>query len=127
NGSRSSCCELACSPVVKSVLVGAAFMAAFLLPVQARMTPNQFEIKAVCWDNAEEAIRYHEEILGEYPIGKGWVSEHSFGAIMHNPVKPSWTFLSFHKNDNGVIVCAITGGTHWETINLGDESEKLEL
>ena len=28
-------------------------------------------IKAVCWDNAEEAIQYHQEVLGEYPIGKG--------------------------------------------------------
>ena len=100
-----------------------------LLPLasSARMFPTEFPVKAVCWDDVEEAIEYHQEILGEYPIGKGWVSEHAFGAIMYNPVKPSWTFLSFHTNEDGIVVCAVTGGTHWETINLGDEAEKLEL
>jgi len=100
-----------------------------LLPLaaSARMFPTQFEVKAVCWDDVDEAIEYHQEILGEYPIGKGWVNEHAFGAIMYNPVKPSWTFLSFHKNEDGIVVCAVTGGTHWETIHPGDESEKLEL
>ena len=100
-----------------------------LLPLaaSARMFPTEFPVKAVCWDNVEEAIEYHQEILGEYPIGKGWVSEHAFGAIMYNPTKPSWTFLSFHKNDEGVIVCAITGGSVWEIIHLGEEEGKLQL
>jgi len=100
-----------------------------LLPLvgSARMFPTEFPVKAVCWDDVDEAIEYHQEILGEYPVGKGWVSEHAFGAIMYNPVKPSWTFLSFHTNEDGVVVCAVTGGTHWETINPGDESEKLEI
>ena len=100
-----------------------------LLPLasSARMFPTEFPVKAVCWDNVEEAIEYHQEILGEYPIGKGWVSEHAFGAIMYNPVKPSWTFLSFHTNEDGIIVCAVTAGTHWETIHPGDEAEKLEI
>ena len=105
-------------------------MAAFLMPAHARLFPSQFEIKAVCWNDFEEAIRYHQEMLGEYPIGKGWISNKtgpSFAAIMFNPTKPSWTFLSFHKNESGVIVCAITGGSQWDVINLGDESEKLEL
>ena len=93
----------------------------------AKMFPTEFPIKAVCWDSAEEAIEYHQSILGEYPIGKGWVSEHAFGAIMYNPTKPSWTFLSFHRNEDGVIVCAVTGGRHWETIDLGDEGGKLQL
>jgi len=101
------------------------------LIVSARMFPTQFEIKAVCWDNAEEAIQYHQEVLGEYPIGKGWISNKSgpsFAAIMFNPVKPSWTLLNFHQSEEGVtIVCAITGGTMWDIINPGDESEKLEL
>ena len=97
------------------------------LIVSARMFPTEFPVKAVCFDNADEAIKYHQDILGEYPIGKGWVSEHSFGAIMYNPVKPSWTFLSFHKNDDGIIVCAVTAGTHWEIIDLGDEGGKLQL
>jgi len=97
------------------------------LVASSRMFPTEFEVKSVCFDNADEAIKYHQDVLGEYPIGKGWVSEHSFGAIMYNPVNPSWTFLSFHKNENGIIVCAVTGGTHWETIDLGDEGGKLQL
>ena len=101
------------------------------LIVSARMFPTQFEIKAVCWDNAEEAIQYHQEVLGEYPIGKGWISNKSgpsFAAIMFNPVKPSWTLLNFHQSEEGVtIVCAVTGGTMWDIINPGDEGEKLEL
>ena len=96
----------------------------------AKMFPHQFPVKAVCWSGEEsmdEAITYHEEVLGEYPIGKGWMNEHSFGVIMYNPVKPSWTFLSFHQNEDGVMVCAVTGGSVWETIRPGDKSEKLEL
>ena len=97
------------------------------LVASSRMFPTEFPVKAVCWDDVEEAIEYHQEILGEYPIGKGWVSDHAFGAIMYNPVKPSWTFLSFHTNEDGIIVCAVTAGTHWETIHPGDEAEKLEI
>ena len=100
------------------------------LAVSARMFPTEFPIKAVCWDNVEEALEYHQEILGEYPIGKGWIDsgdEPSFAAIMYNPIKPSWTFLSFHKNKDAIIVCAITGGSMWEIINPGDEVEKLQL
>ena len=103
-----------------------------LLPLagSARMFPTEFPIKAVCWNDVDEAITYHQEVLGEYPIGKGWIDSKegpSFGAIMFNPNKPSWTFLSFHKNEETVIVCAITGGSVWEIIHLGDEGGKLEL
>ena len=103
-----------------------------LIPLagSARMFPTEFPIKAVCWDSVDEALEYHQEILGEYPIGKGWIErkdEPSFEAIMYNPVKPSWTFLSFHKNGEAIIVCAITGGTVWEIIHPGDEAEKLQL
>ena len=103
-----------------------------LLPLagSARMFPTEFPIKAVCWNDVDEVIEYHQEILGEYPIGKGWIISKdgpSFGAIMFNPDKPSWTFLSFHKNEEAVIVCAITGGSVWEIIHLGDEGGKLEL
>jgi len=100
------------------------------LAVSARMFPTEFPIRAVCWDNFEEALQYHQEILGEYPIGKGWIDTKdgpSFAAIMFNPTKPSWTFLSFHKKEDSVVVCAITGGSQWEIIHPGDESEKLEL
>ena len=100
-----------------------------LLPLMgsARMFPTEFPIKAVCWDSVKEAIEYHQDILGEYPVGKGWIGEKSFAAIMFNPTKPSWTFLSFHTSEDGVVVCAITGGTQWEIIHPGDEAEKLEL
>jgi len=93
----------------------------------AKMFPTEFPVKAVCWDNIKEAVDYHQEMLGEYPVGKGWIGEKSFAAIMFNPTKPSWTFLSFHTSENGIIVCAVTGGTQWETIHPGDEEEKLEL
>ena len=96
------------------------------------MFPTEFPIKAVCWDDITEVIQYHQEILGEYPIGKGWINSkdgESFGAIMYNPTKPSWTFLTFHKKEGEeeIIICSITGGTVWEIIHPGDESEKLEL
>ena len=97
-----------------------------LLPLaaSAKMFPSEFPIKAVCWggeNSVEEAITYHQDVLGEYPIGKGWVSETSFGAIMYNPVKPSWTFLIFHQHEEAVIVCAITGGTQWEVLSPGED------
>jgi hypothetical protein len=46
-----------------------------LLPLasSARMFPTEFPVKAVCWDSAEEAVQYHQELLGEYPVGKGWI------------------------------------------------------
>jgi len=100
-----------------------------LLPLagSAKMFPTEFPVKAVCWDDVKEAVDYHQEMLGQYPIGKGWVSDKSFAAIMYNPTKPSWTFLSFHSSETGVIVCAVIGGTQWDIINPGDEGEKLEL
>ena len=105
-----------------------------LIPLvgSAKMFPTEFPVKAVCWDDISEVLEYHQEILGEYPIGKGWIDSKdgpSFGAIMHNPNKPSWTFLSFHQKEGeeAVIICAITGGSVWEIIHPGDESEKLEL
>ena len=105
-----------------------------LLPLAAssRMFPTEFPVKAVCWNDITEAITYHQDILGEYPIGRGWIDSKegpSFAAIMYNPMKPSWTLLSFHKKEgeDSVIVCAITGGTVWEIIHPGDEAEKLEL
>ena len=101
-----------------------------LLPLvaSARMFPTEFPVKAVCWDSVDEALEYHQEILGEYPIGKGWIEskdEPSFAAIMYNPVKPSWTFLSFHKHEDSVLVCAITGGSQWEILSPGEDKIKL--
>ena len=100
-----------------------------LLPLaaSARMFPREFPVNAVCWDNFEEAIQYHQDILGEYPVGKGWIGEKSFAAIMYNPTKPSWTFLSFHTTESGVIVCAVVGGTQWEIVHPGDEGENLKI
>ena len=100
------------------------------LVASSRMFPTEFPVKAVCWDSVEEAIEYHQDILGEYPIGKGWINsadEPSFAAIMYNPIKPSSTFLSFHKNKEAIIVCAITGGTQWDILSPGSDGEELEL
>ena len=101
-----------------------------LIPLagSARMFPTEFPVKAVCWggeESIEEAINYHQEVLGEYPIGKGWVNEHAFATIMYNPVKPSWTFLSFHTSEDGVIVCAVTGGTQWDILTPGEDKIQL--
>ena len=104
-----------------------------LLPLaaSAKMFPLEFPIKSVCWNDFSEAITYHQEVLGEYPIGKGWInneSDPSFSAIMYNPIKPSWTFLNFFQSKEGeLIVCAITGGTQWEILHLGEEGGKLQL
>jgi len=101
-----------------------------LIPLagSARMFPTEFPIKAVCWDSVDEALQYHQEMLGEYPIGKGWINtkdDPSFAAIMYNPVKPSWTFLSFHKNKDAVVVCAITGGSKWDILTPGEDEIQL--
>ena len=101
-----------------------------LIPLagSARMFPTEIPVKAVCFggeESIEEAINYHQEVLGEYPIGKGWVNEHAFAAIMYNPVKPSWTFLSFHTNEDGVIVCAVTGGTQWDILTPGEDEIQI--
>ena len=101
-----------------------------LLPLaaSARMFPSDIPIKAICWSgekSVEEAITYHQDVLDEYPIGKGWVSDHSFAAIMYNPVKPSWTLLSFHQGDDGVVVCAITGGSQWEILTPGEDEIEI--
>ena len=109
-----------------------ALLLALPLSGSARMFPTEFPIKAICWDDITEVLQYHQEMLGQYPIGKGLINSKdgpSFGAVMYNPTKPSWTFLTFHKKEGqeGVIICAITAGTVWEIIHPGDESEKLEL
>ena len=101
-----------------------------LLPLagSARMFPTEFPIKAICWDSIEESLVYHQEMMGEYPIGKGWIDSKdgpSFGAIMYNPNKPSWTFLSFHQHEEGVIVCAITGGTQWDILTPGEDKIQI--
>jgi len=103
-----------------------------LLPLaaSARMMPSELPIKAVCWDNAEEALTYHKDILGEYPVGRGWVTNPNgptFATVLVNPVKPSWTFLHFHQNtvSGDVIVCAITGGTMWEILTPGEDDIEL--
>ena len=44
---------------------------------------------------------------------------------MSNPTKPSWTFLSFHRNDDGVVVCAVTGGTQWDILTPGEDKIQI--
>ena len=50
--------------------------ALLILPLagSARMFATEFPIKAVCWDDITEVLQYHQEMLGEYPIGKGWIN-----------------------------------------------------
>ena len=107
-------------------------MLLLLLPLaaSARMFPSELPIKAVCWDNAEEALAYHKDMLGEYPVGRGWVHNTNgptFATVLVNPVKPSWTFLHFHQNtaSGDVIVCALTGGSMWEILTPGDDEVLL--
>ena len=45
-----------------------------LLPLtaSAKMFAHEFPIKAVCWSgegSMEEAIKYQQEVLDEYPVG----------------------------------------------------------
>ena len=104
-----------------------------LLPLaaSAKMFPTDIPLKVVCWDNIDEAVEYHQEMLGEYPIGRGWITNSkvsSFAAIMYNPVKPSWTFLRFHQTGpETLVVCAIAAGSVWEELIPGDEAEELEI
>ncbi len=107
-----------------------ALLLAIPITVSARMFPYEFPIKTVCWDDPDEAVQYHKEVLGEYPVGRGWINNSkgpTFAAIMFNPVKPSWTFLHFHSNvESGkIIVCAVTGGHMWETLAPGADEIPL--
>ena len=101
-----------------------------LLPLSgsARMFPMQMPIDVVCWDNVSEALSYHQDVLGEFPIGRGNVPNvggPTFSMIMFNPKKPSWSYLHFHKNrDSGkVIVCSMNSGDTWQILTDGMEGE----
>ena len=94
-----------------------------LIPLVAssRMFPHEVPIACVCWDNWEEAIKYHKEILKEYPVGKGMINNPNgptFATIVVNPTKPSWSYIHFHHNiETGEqVVCAMASGTEWEVI-----------
>ena len=94
------------------------------------MFATEFPIKAVCWDNAEDALSYHRDTLNEYPVGRGWVTNSNgptFTTVLVNPVKPSWTLLHFHQSTQtgDVVVCAITGGSMWEILTPGDDKIQL--
>ena len=106
-------------------------MLLLLLPLaaSARMFATEIPIKAVCWDSVGEAIKYHQEVLGEYPIGRGWIINHevpSFAAIMYNPTKPSWTFLNFHQQSEGnIVVCAIIAGSEGQELTPGEDEIEI--
>ena len=101
------------------------------IPIAAssRMFPTEIPIKSICFDNMEESLQYHQEILGEYPIGKGWINNPeapSFAVIMYNPTKPSWTYLVFHQPTEGEVrVCAIMSGSEWEALTPGNDEIEL--
>ena len=97
------------------------------------MFPVEIPLPAVCWDNVEEALNYHKNVLGEYPVGRGWINNpkgHTFATVLVNPTKPSWTFLHFHQNTatGKTLVCAIAGGIGWEVLTPDfGEPEKTEI
>jgi hypothetical protein len=107
----------------------------FIIPLSgaARMFPKDVPIPSICWDSWEEAVSYHKDILNEYPIGRGVIinpNGPTFGTITINPIKPSWTYLHFHRDavTGKQVVCAIASGSTWEVIvpDFGEE-EKLKL
>ena len=108
-------------------------MLLLLLPLagSARMFPQEVPMSSVCWDNWEEAIRYHKDILEEYPVGKGIINNPTgptFATIVVNPTKPSWSYIHFHHNtETGEqVVCAMSSGTEWEVLTIEAE-EKIEI
>ena len=119
--------------MIKRLLLAAAFMAAFFMPAHGRMFPVEIPLPAVCWDNADDALNYHKNVLGEYPVGRGWIANTNgptFATVLVNPTKPTWTFLHFHQNTatGKTLVCAIAGGDNWEVLTPDfGEPEKTEL
>ena len=107
-----------------------------LLPLVAssRMFPQEVPMTSVCWDSWEEAITYHKDILKEHPIGRGLINNPhgmTFGAILVNPTKPSWTYIQFHQSaETGVqLVCVLASGTDWEVIipDFSDNAKKIPI
>tara|TARA_R100000656_G_scaffold113238_2_gene85543 strand:- start:629 stop:970 length:342 start_codon:yes stop_codon:yes gene_type:complete len=108
-------------------------MLLLLLPLagSARMFPQEVPMSSVCWDSWEEAIKYHKDILEEYPVGRGLINNPNgptFVAIVVNLKKPSWTYIHFHHNvETGEqVVCALSSGSEWEIITL-ETKEKIEI
>jgi len=106
-----------------------------LLPLVAssRMFPQEVPLNSVCWDNWDEAITYHKDVLKEHPVGRGLINNPNgitFGAILVNPTKPSWTYIQFHQNKEGVqLVCVLASGTDWEVIipDFNDNAKKIPI
>jgi len=107
-----------------------------LLPLaaSARMFPQEVPMTSVCWDSWEEAIAYHKDVLEEHPIGRGLINNPNgmtFGAILVNPTKPTWTYIQFHQNakTGNQLVCVLASGIAWEVIvpDFNDNANKLPI
>ena len=104
------------------------------LVASSRMFPQEVPMTSVCWDSWEEAIAYHKDVLEEHPIGRGLINNPNgmtFGAILVNPTKPTWTYIQFHQNakTGNQLVCVLASGIAWEVIvpDFNDNANKLPI
>ena len=103
----------------RRTVILAAFMAAFLMvPAKAEMLTVTVPMQMYCWDDLTEALTFHAERLGEYPLVK-MTSNHSIGpggaVLMVRPDRTKWTFLFFRYNnaEERLLVCAFAVGQNW--------------
>ena len=107
----------------------------YSVPASAEMKAIEIPLKAVCWDSIKEAIDFHKETLGEYPLVKKYTNHHTIGEgggiLMVKPDRTSWTFLAFRKNKetHRTVVCAFFEGQKWEIVITPptEPSNKIEL
>ena len=104
------------------------------LVASSRMFPQEVPMTSVCWDSWEEAIAYHKDVLEEHPIGRGLINNPNgmtFGAILVNPTKPTWTYIQFHQNakTGNQLVCVLASGIAWEVLvpDFNDNANKLPI
>ena len=104
-------------------------MAAFFMPLQARMYPTTLPMPAVCWNSLQEALTFHAETYKEVPILKLFPLEgqDNHGVLLVNPAQPSWTFLYFRITEAETkTVCSISSGKEWHIVKPPGK-EKTEL
>ena len=99
------------------------------MPASAEMRAVDIPLKAVCWDSLKEALDFHADNLGEYPIIKLFAGETGGGILLVNPNKTDWTFLAFKydKVNKRTIVCAFFEGTSWGIVNVPQLETEREI